>query len=420
MLPTLAPRTRSGVLGARPEGRTRRGPTIPLSPPDVSTRAQGNALRAAFFLGYFFIGGFGAYGTLYVQQLGHGPSRVAALMASLPAMAALAPPIWGAIADWSGRTVGVLRASHVLSALCFAPLLWVDGFEALLVALAVFGFMRAAWVPILDTMALDEAHSGGKAYGLVRLWGSAGFIVGALGTGLFVERMGLGVVPAVCLVGLVLTAASAFTIRPRRVMATGSFLRDLGKLMRQRRLLGFLTVTFIVRTPMGGLFTFLPPLILENGGTPAFVSFVMTAGVVAEILFFLVSPRLLPRLRPGRWLLASFLADALRWGLIGLVASPWAALCAMPLHALAFSAGHVSSVLIVRGVAPESLRTSAQGLFIATAYGTAMVVGNLAAGPLVEWLGMRGLFLSAAACAALASLAAAPFLERFDAAPSGD
>jgi PPP family 3-phenylpropionic acid transporter len=146
------------------------------------------------------------------------------------------------------------------------------------------------------------------------------------------------------------------------------------------------------------------PLHLETLGYSRGLSGQLWAlGVVAEVLLFLVMPRLLGRFSLRQVLAASFLLAALRWLLLGNLAGHLGVLLfAQLLHAATFGSFHAAAIHFVQRSFQARQQGQGQALYAALA-GSGGALGALYSGYSWSSLGPAWTF----AIASLAALGAA-------------
>ncbi len=130
-------------------------------------------------------------------------------------------------------------------------------------------------------------------------------------------------------------------------------------------------------------------------------------GVVAEILLFLRMPWLLTRLSLWTCLLASIMAAALRWWLIGWFPETVGLLVfAQALHALTFALAHAVAIELIRRLFPGHRRGFGQALYSAVCFGAGGALGVYVCG--ILWsTSMRSAFDFSCGLALIATLVAA-------------
>ncbi|HME92089.1 MAG TPA: MFS transporter, partial [Myxococcaceae bacterium] len=358
---------------------------------------------AGFYLLYF-----GALGVTlpffpaYLKSLGLSGSQVGVLLALAPVLSLVAPPIWGHLADRTGRADRVLSAVALGAVACFAPLLWVNRFAALILVFASYAFFTSSVTPLIDTLTLQHVGASGGSFSRVRLFGSLGFVISSTAFGLAVSRIDwITVLVPLCLMGAYF--AWSFSIRASSAAPlTPGALRGVG-LLGDRELAIFLGATslhWIACAPFHGTFSIhvqalslAPPVVGTSAGL----------GVLAETCFMYFYPRFAERLSPQRLLLIAFVASSARWFAMSLTSRPEVMILISSIHGLTFGAFYVASVAFVSSRVPPELRASGQALFASATFGLGGLIGYLASGVGYDALGGHRLFALAGGVELLAA-----------------
>jgi len=358
--------------------------------------------------GFYFLY-FGALGiTLpflpaYLASLSLSATQVGLLLALQPLMALVMPPLWGHLADRSGRPDRVLTWISIGACAAFAPLLAAERFVTLVAVLAAYAVFVSSVTAIADALALHRVAHVGGSYAHLRLFGSVGFVLTTTLFGLATQRPDrlTVLVPLLLIAGYALWSLSVHApSAPAPSVSPLAGLRLLG-LRDVRLLLGATCLHWIACAPFNGLFSIHAGAL---GLAPAVVGLSSGLGVAAEVGVMLLYPRLALRLAPRHVLFLAFAASALRWWGMALVDSPVAIVALSLLHGLTFGAFYVASVAFMAQRVPPHLRASGQALFVAVSFGLGGLVGFVSSGAAYDWLGGHRLFGVAALLEGAAAL----------------
>src|SRR5437588_8057550 len=237
--------------------------------------------------------------------------------------------------------VGVAAATAVAG---YGALGFAGGMVAILAAYAVASAVYTPVFLLTDAYALRGLAERGRAYGPVRLWGSAAFIAASLGAGALLD-----VIPARDLIWLIvaamgLTAAAACMLAP---LSGGSSRLTAphasGKtLLRDPAFLVVVAAASLVQASHALYYGFsvIDWQIAGFDGTA--IGALWALGVLAEIVLFALSARL--PLAPTALILIGAAGAVVRWSAMALT-PPAAALPALQcLHALSFGATHLGAL----------------------------------------------------------------------------
>jgi PPP family 3-phenylpropionic acid transporter len=350
------------------------------------------------------IGVFLPFISLALHNDGLAPARVTQVMALGPLAGLIVPPLAGLLADLQRARIWILRLGTVLT-LAVSIGFWGRPAEWILVlTMAAFSFFRAPLLSLVDAAALDRVAKKGGHYGGLRLWGSVGFLLAALGAGRLHDALGADHVMILCTALLVAAALSVFALPAPPLEKRPRLLEEWKKMLADRRMWLFLAAAMLGNAAGAAYDSGFSLHLQKLGFDGQFTSWAWAVGVGAEIVLLGISGKILARVGAAGLFLFGTATACVRWFVLGRLTSGWAILCLQPLHGITFGLNYVAAVHLVkeRGHATP---TAAQGL-----YAMSMMIGSIlgmtVAGALLERLGGRGMFsvasavaLSAAGCA---------------------
>jgi PPP family 3-phenylpropionic acid transporter len=313
-------------------------------------------------------------------------------------------PGFGRLADASRRPRLVLAGMAAVVLAGSTAFHGAAGFWPLLaVYLLVFPIFQAL-IPVGDSRALVVASARGLDYGRMRLWGSLAFLLAVLGVGELLDVASPDTIPWLLsgAFALVLLTAAALPAASEReaARAEDGRRRGLRTLLREPWFLVFLATGALLQASHAVYYAFSAVHWTAAGLSPSTVGWLWAEGVIAEILLFSVSGRVLARIGPLGLLGAAALGGLVRWTVLaGTTALP-ALILVQGLHAATFGAAHLGAVHFITRHAPRDLQASAQGLSSAAAGGVGMGLAMLVAGTLYERTGGAAFLAMTAMCAA--------------------
>ncbi|MBL8919973.1 MAG: MFS transporter [Myxococcaceae bacterium] len=332
---------------------------------------------------------------VYYESLGIKPSEIGVLLSVGPAFALLAPPLWGQVADRTGRPGLVLFLISAGSLAGFGALLLATSFPAVFAALALFSLFGAATTTLIDSLALGHVEEHGGAFASIRTFGSAGFVAATLAFGFFVDVIDRRVVFAALALMGAYTAWAGLTLarRPaRRREGPRADLRGALALLRNPQVRWLLVASaahWIACAPYHGS---LGLHFKALGFPPSTLGLSASVAVTSEIVVLFTWPRWAHLVRPRALLAIAFVVSAARWGAMAFTSSPVALVALAATHGISFGAFYVASISWVADRAPPSLRATGQSLFVAATFGIGGLVGFTGSGRLYASLGGHRLF----------------------------
>jgi PPP family 3-phenylpropionic acid transporter len=364
-------------------------------------------LSAWYFFYFAFIGAFTPYFTLYLQSLGLTAPAIGTLMSLTLVMRLVAPNLWGWLADRIGRKVPVIRGSALLAVGGFLLFFIASGFWALFAAMAVMSFFWSASLPLVEALTLRHLDRRAEQYGRIRLWGSVGFIVAVVGTGVWLDHAPLGSLLWVDLGLLIGTLFCAALLDDAPGPGHATVMRTLRSGLLRPEVLALLAASFFMSAAHSPFYVFYSIHLVNHGYDKTEVGLLWSLGVVAEIAVFLAMPRLMRAWSLRGILMASFMLAVIRFLLIGWGADAVGLLSfAQVLHGATFGACHAATVAALNRWFPAQQQARIQALYGSISYGAGGMFGNLASAAVWDRLGAASAFTLGAIFAAISVLLA--------------
>ena len=366
------------------------------------------ARLSAFYLLYFAaVGVVVPFFSYYLKHRGFDPVAIGQLMSIPMLMRVVAPGLWGWVADATGRRGQVLRAGSAMAVAGAAAVTLEPGFAALALALAAFALPWSGLLPQYEANTLTHLGAAPQRYGLVRLWGSVGFIAAVTAGGAAFSGAGVHRVPVamLALVAAVACAVWATPIAPP-VPAAGSP-GGLGSVLRSRPVAALFVVCFLQQAAFGPYYVFFTIYLEELGYSTAQAGLLWAWGVAAEVVMFIYTGRLLERFGSRTLMLFALGATAVRWALTATAAQALPALVfAQTLHMASFGLFHAVAVVMVHRYFRGRMQGRGQALYSALGFGLGGAFGSMAAGYAWKFTGAASAYAGAAAVAGLATVIA--------------
>jgi len=363
-------------------------------------------MPVSFRLGAFYFASFVgvallvAYFPPYLAARGLTPAEIAWVLA-LPQLArVVAPAAWGALADRRGAQRAIVIAACAANAVCYALLPAMSGFAAIAWLVALASLVATAALPLVEAITLHALAGQAGRYGLIRLWGSIGFMGAVLGGGAWLDAQGVAFVPYALFVFAAATLGASFAL-PASATPPAP---PAGRLRLSGSAAALLASALCMAAAHGTLYAFFTLHLQRLGYRASLIGFLWMLGVLAEVGVFLYLPALF-----RRYALSTLLVASAACGVVRFLAIGWAAqwllvlLMAQVLHAATFGSYHAAAVAAVQRTFPPHAQALGQTLFSSIGYGAGGALGALAAGWAWQAAG-PGVAFSLAAAAALMGL----------------
>ncbi len=357
---------------------------------------------AALYGAFFIVAGISQpFLPIWMSAKGLDPAHIGLVLAAPTLLRVLVIPLATRQADRRDALRGAIIVAAWVTVVGYALMGVSQGASEILLAYALASFGFAPLMPLAETYAFKGLTVRGKAYGPVRLWGSATFILGNLAAGFAAD-----IIPARHIIWMMVVASfgtvlASFALQPISTVApvTNEPAPVRKSLLRDPAFIAVLAAASLIQASHALFYGFAGVAWRGAGLDGTAIAALWALGVVAEIVLFAYSGRLPPFFQPTVLLGIGAAGAALRW--VGMAFEPpaiWLPWLQM-LHALSFGATHLGALGFVARHAPPGQAATAQG-YLAIALGVVMAGAMGISGVLYEAFG--SLAYAAMALAAVA------------------
>ena len=359
-------------------------------------------LSGFYFFYFASLGVLVPYWSLYLKSLGFSSLAIGALVAILPATKLVAPYIWGWLADYTRRSMLIIRVSSILALISFSLVFISQQLLWLTFAMLLFSFFWNATLPQFEAMTLNHLGEDSHHYSMIRLWGSLGFIVIVVLIGDLLQTHGTDIIPLVVLFTFFFILLFSFIV-PEKLNTPHADHSPIWHVIKQPKVMAFLVVCFLMLCSHGPYYTFYTIYLEEQGYSSHMIGILWAVGVIAEIIIFLLMHRLLPAFGARKLLVMTLLLTTTRWLIIGFFVDNLAMLLlAQLIHAFSFGVFHSVGISLVHEYFTGSHQGRGQALYASISFGAGVAVGSLISGLLWDSMGATVLFVFASCCTVVA------------------
>ncbi|MDY6942077.1 MAG: MFS transporter [Pseudomonadota bacterium] len=353
-------------------------------------------LSSFYFFHFATLGGLLPFLALYLDSMGFSATQIGQLMALFAVTKLVAPNVWGWLADRNGGPLSLIRWAGFLTVLCFSTLLFADGFWAVAGGVVAFSFFWNAALPPYEALTLNHLGPHTRYYSLVRLWGSVGFILVAGSFGWAFDRFSPLWLPMLLLPVFAGIWFSTLLTPDHPLQAADAPHQPLRAVLAHPSVLGFLAAAFLLHFSHGPYYTFFTLYLEDLGYGRGLIGLFWVVGVVAEILLFLVFPRLFQSYSARHLFLVALAATAVRWFVTALFADVLLLVfLVQTLHLASFGICHVVAMHYVHRFFPGPLQGRGQGLYSSLGFGAGGALGSFLSGYVWHWGGGSAIFAMA-------------------------
>jgi MFS transporter, PPP family, 3-phenylpropionic acid transporter len=341
-------------------------------------------MRGGYFWFFAAVATFSPFAALYYRDLGFSGIQVGVLTA-LPALgASLTGPVWGAFADSRAIHRGLLRAGLALGALLALIASQSTGFGPLLLLIGLLAFALVPVAPLLDNYGVSVAERAGRSYGMLRVWGSIGYMAMVYVMGLIMDDNVSSFFLMAYAACLALTLLSVFWLPPLSERHARPLSSGMQMVLGNRPLILLMLVAYLSSSGASVIYVFLGIHMQQMGGSNSLVGAAFSISAASELPVIAFGGWLMARLGARRLIVVALLAYLGRFIAFGFITVPEWLIAAQLLHGLSFGAFLVASVTLAHRLAGREHTATAQALLSTMSFGFGSITGSLVGGALLD------------------------------------
>jgi PPP family 3-phenylpropionic acid transporter len=340
---------------------------------------------------------------VHFAQLGLSGTQIGLLNAIMPLVTLTLGPALAALGDRRGIRVRILTLALALLALALLLLTFPRSFVALAPLMIMLALGRSPVGPIGDSLVARMAVRHRVDFGAMRLWGSLGFALIAIGIGALWQRIGyIWMFPlgAALLVPVVL-AASQLEEGPVIERGARKPFRDV---TRDRGLMVILAATFLIGGSLGMDGAFQGIYVNYIGGGGFLVGALFGVSAFSELPAMRFATALARRLGPAGTLLLAYGLLEVNYIGFALATTPLVLVPLTMLKGVGFGLYFANTVRLIDERTPPEWASTIQAVMNAGAAGLAPLVASLLGGALIDLFGPRAIYQTCIIVVAVAML----------------
>jgi PPP family 3-phenylpropionic acid transporter len=359
-------------------------------------------LSAYWFLVMGAIGVYFSYFSLYLKEnLGLPGSQVGIVLATIPLVGIVAQPLWGQVADRSGKRTGLIALLAVGATLGYLGLILPTGFGTILIGAALLAVFSTSLVPM--GVSVSMALLSGKGipdFGRVRVWGTLGYLLTAVATPRLLHYLqdakswvpepggppepGLEfifILAALCTLG---AGIVAWRLPRGGSVALQAARGDWRVLLHHGPFLRVLVFSFGSFFFTQGQMVLFPIYIRSLGGDMEAVSHMWIWMIFLEIPLVFFASRIFERVGPKVMVAGGAFAAGLRWTACGLITDLTWIYPIQLLHGFVIVGLLVAAPLYVECLVPPALRSTGQALLIMVGVAVGGILSTFICGMMLD------------------------------------
>jgi PPP family 3-phenylpropionic acid transporter len=327
------------------------------------------------------------------------------MLAILMATRIVAPNVWAAVADRTGMRSELIKLGSCAAAITYISFFFDGSFVYLAISLAIYTFFWNAILAQLEVITLETLGDKAERYGAIRSWGSVGYIVLVISGGLAIDYWGPEVLPYMGMILFLGLFACSLPLPANRSVVVNKSERP--KLKLDASLVWFMLSAMLLQMSVGPFYGFFVLYLKQVGYSETIAGLLVALGVLAEIVIFFYSSRLIRQYGIRVLLVVSILLTVIRWLLLAFgVEYVSLLIISQLLHAFTFGLVHAASIHFIHRHFNVSHRSTGQALYASVSFGVGGALGTWISGMIwgdgsqIMWV-----WIFAASCAFLSMLA---------------
>ena len=356
------------------------------------------AFRLAFFYGAIFssVGIFLPYWPIWLESRGLSTIEIGLIIGASFWPRIVTSLVVPNLADRLRKRRLLMSLMVALTLLGLLTFALVSDFWLFMLLSLMTGATWSCILPLADAISLDRTASAGLDYGRVRLWGSVAFIAMSIIGGFALEQAGASMIFILLLAATTLTLIASLTMPESGSVPAGSKPAHLGRLFGRRDLWLLVIASSLIQASHTLLYNFGSIHWRAAGHSETVIGWLWAEGVIAEVLFFMVSAKVMRRVPLSRLLIIAGVLAILRWSLNGLSTNLLLLLFTQVLHGASFGLTFLATLHFIREITPSELQASAQGFYAALGFAPLSGLVSLISGWLYGAAGGQAFFAMAA------------------------
>lgn len=342
---------------------------------------------------------------LYFEQRGYSSAQIGILMTAGPFVTMFAQPLWGYLSDRYQTLKLIILGLWLMTIASSAGIFQTTQYSfALLFMLLLYFFMQSS-VPLMDTLAIKAARQAGASYGSVRMFGSLGFTLMAIGSGpLLMKLGGLDNIPYVYWTLWLLPLALLMLLQDEKGTGPRISLAAVGSVLGNRRFLWFLLLVFLMTVPHrmnDGMFVL---YLKDLGAADAMAGWAWAIAAASEVPTFALLGRYLHKFHELALLGIVAVLYTVRWVLYSLVEDPALLMGLQSMHMVTFAVYWIVAVQYAVRLVPPELVSTGQAMLSAVFLGMAGITGGAVGGWIKDMWGGQAMYQSGAVMTLVAAV----------------
>lgn len=351
------------------------------------------ALSRFYFVYFAALGALLPYWSLFLEDWGFSAEEIGWLLAVMTCTRVVAPNLWGWLADRTQQRLRIIRLGAFLGFLFFLGIFFVGSFLGLAFFIFCYSFFWNAILAQFEVVTLGHLSDKRSTYSQIRLWGSVGFIVAVILIGWVLDFIAIRYLPLIIAIFMLMIWVSTLRVSERPLLLNRTQGEGFLRVLRTPQVLVFLVTAFLLQVAHAPYYVFFSLFLEKEGYSRTLIGQLWALGVIAEVVVFMLMPRIMARFTLRQIMLVSLAFTAVRWLMIAYgVGSISLLLAAQCLHAFSFGTLHAVAIELVHRYFGGGHEGQGQAVYSASSFGLGGAFGAVLSGYIWSGVGPLATF----------------------------
>ena len=248
----------------------------------------------------------------------------------------------------------------------------------------MFGLVYYTVAPFIESLASLFLKEEGIDYGKARTWGSVSFTLVGIAAGGIIGYVGSVALYYILIILLVLYVVFMFLPQPKLVRTLTVNKSDNNNntdklyswVLKDKNAILLILVIFLYQLSHTAYNNY-NALYLESMNISAkwMSGLILNISVIAEILFFIFSKKIIGKIKPTQLLVFCGIGAIIRWLMLAIFHNIYVFVVMQTFHAITFAVGHIAFILILNNRFNTEKIIDMQILYTAICYQLSMTIG---------------------------------------------
>ena len=247
----------------------------------------------------------------------------------------------------------------------------------------MFGLVYYTVAPFIESLASLFLKEEGIDYGKARTWGSVSFTLVGIAAGGIIGYVGSVALYYILIILLVLYVVFMFLPQPklvRTLTVNKSDNNNTGKLyswvLKDKNAILLILVIFLYQLSHTAYNNYNALYLGSMNISAKWMSgLILNISVIAEILFFIFSKKIIGKIKPTQLLVFCGIGAIIRWLMLAIFHNIYVFVAMQTFHAITFAVGHIAFILILNNRFNTEKIIDMQILYTAICYQLSMTIG---------------------------------------------